>query len=187
MKKLSLILVALLLNGCITLALVEPGKIDAGGNYNVTTSTSWSKLDVKHNQILTVDGLGLQSVYISNGISEGERLFGGSTEESQPPYKADMSLPEIQEFVLNSLVTSNLEKVEFTEVRPENFGDWPGLRLEFSMYNKNGLRYLGLFVAAQNSDKLYSITYFAPELHFYDKSKDDVEEIIRSISTTKAS
>lgn len=187
MKKLSLLFAVLLLNGCITLALVEPGKIDAGGNYNVTTSTSWSKLDQKHNQILTIDGLGLQSVYISNGIAEGERLFGGANEEAQPPYKTGMSLPEIQDFLLNSLVASDLEKVEFTEIRPENFGDWPGLRLEFTMYNKTGLQFRGIFVAAQNSDKLYSITYFAPALHFYDKSKEDVEEIIRSISTTKES
>lgn len=187
MKKLSLLFAVLLLNGCISFALVEPGKIDAGGNYSVTTSTSWSKIDAQHNQVLTVDGLALQSVYISNGISEGDRLFGGTTAEAQPPYKPNMSLPEIQDFVLNSLIAGGLEKVEFTEIRPENFGDWPGLRMEFSMYTKNGLKRRGLIVAAQNNDKLFSISYLAPALHFYDKSKDDVEEIIRSISTSKAS
>ncbi len=181
MKKLSLLFVVLLLNGCITFALVEPGKIDAGGNYNVTTSTTWSKVEAEHNQILTVDGLGLQSVYISNGISEGDRLFGGSTAEAQPPYKPDMALPEIQDFILNSLVAAGMEKVEFTEIKLENFGDWPGLRMEFSMYTKNGLQKRGIIVAAQNSGKLFSIAYLAPTLHFYDKSKDDVEEIIRSI------
>lgn len=186
MKKISVLFIVLLLNGCISFALVEPGKIDVGGNYTVSTSTTWSKYEVQQIKVLTVDGPGLQSVNISDGISEGEYLFGGNGTDGQPPYKENLALPEIQDFLLDSLIAVGSEKVTFTEVRPDQFGDWPGLRMEFSFYSKGGLEKRGIMVAAQNSGKLYSITYLAPALHFYDKSKEDVEEIIRSISTTKA-
>jgi len=186
-KKLSLFFVVLFLNGCISFALVEPGKIDVGGNYSVSTSTTWSKYEVQQIQVLTVDGPGLQSVNISDGLSEGDFLFGGDGTDDQPPYKKGLTLPEIQEYLLNSLIAVGSEKVTFTEVRPDQFGDWPGLRLEFSYYTEGGLAKRGIMIAAQNSGKLYSIIYLAPSLHFYEKNKEDVEEIIRSISTTKAS
>ncbi len=186
MKKLVVSL-ALILNACTAYSLVEPGKIDVGGAYFVTVDTAWSRSQNGHLYSLTKDGYAIQALQMSTGVKQDEHFFTALTQQEQPPYKKDLSLIELQQFIHDSFVASGAEQISFSEIRPEPFGGWQGIRAEFDFYTKSGLHKRAIVAGAQNDGKFYFILYHAPALYFFDKNKQDAEDIIRSVNVKKES
>ena len=184
MKKL-VVICALILNACTAYSLVEPGKIDVGGAYYVTVDSAWSRSQHGHIHSLTKDGFAIQAIQLSTGVKEKEHFFTAPTQLEQPPYKKDLSLIELQQFIHDSFVASGAEKISFSEIRPESFGGAQGIRAEFDFYTKSGLHKRAIIAGAQNDGKFYFILYHAPNLYFFDKNKQDAEDIIRSVTFKK--
>ncbi|MEX0694256.1 MAG: hypothetical protein WD075_07430 [Rhodospirillales bacterium] len=185
MKKIFVLSILYALNACTVYSLVEPGKVEVGDAYVITVNSSWSKSSHGHTYTFTKDGPALQSLTITTGIKEKDFMVSGSTDAPLPPYKKDLSLIEIQQFINDSMVALGAEKMEFTEIRPEPFGAWQGIRAEYNYFTKSGLQIRGLIVAAQNNDKFYYIMYNAPALHFFEKNRKDAEDIIQSVIIKK--
>lgn len=83
----------------------------------------------------------------------------------------------------DSFVAIGAERLTVKEIYPEPFGNWQGIRAEFDYYTTDGLKKRALLVGAQQNDKFYYILYEAPAMHFFDKRKKEVDEIIRSVKT----
>jgi len=180
-KKLAVFCLLLMLSGCTVYKLAPSGQIPVGDAYSINLSSSWSVYEFGHLRTYTRDGPVLGAVRASTGIKENEHLLAGQGEEKQPPYKKNLTLIELQQFITDSFIAIGAEKLTVTEIRPEQFGAWQGIRAEFDFYSKAGLKRRGLIVGAQQNDKFYYILYEAPAMHFFDKNKSEVEEIIRSV------
>lgn len=182
MKKLSALCLLVILGGCTIYQLAPAGKVDIGDTYSITLNDDWSQSEFKHMRTYTKDGPLLGAVSVTSGVNEDEHLLVGVGEDKQPPYEKNLSLIELQQFITDSFVATGAEKLTVSEIRPESFGSWQGIRAEFDFFTKEGLHKKALIVGAQQNDKLYYILYTAPALHFFDKNKPEVEGIIRSIT-----
>lgn len=185
MKYLAGLVIIFIVSGCTAFKLQEPSTVNVGGAYTVELANAWSSRTDGHIQLLTQDGPALQMVMISSGVKDKGHLFSGMEGASQPPYKKSLSLLEVKDFIHDSLVAINAENVEIIDFRPATFGNWPGFRAELSFVTKNGLDKKGIISGAQKNDKLYTITYMAPAIYYFDKNKGDVERIIQSVKTAQ--
>ncbi len=183
MKKISILGLMLILSACTVYKLVPAGNVEVGDAYVISVDSSWSKSEFGHMQTYTKDGPALGAINVSTGVNEKEHLFSGQHASEPPPYKKDLSLIELQQFIHDSFVAIGAERIEFTEIRPEGFGKWHGIRAEFDYYTKSGLHKRGIINGAQHDGKFYYIMYHAPALHFFDKYKPDVEKIFQSVRT----
>ena len=182
MRHLTAIALLLTITGCVSYALVEPGSFKVGDAYQIQLDQKWSKIATSPYQtLMTLDGLSLQFVEISEGTEKEKSLLGIKGDKLQPPYDPAMSLLEIQNFIRDSFVAIGAERFETTSIIPDSFGEWPGFRIEFEYFTKNGLMMRGLMVGAQKDEKLYSITYVAASFYYFDKNIGDVERMIGSI------
>ena len=184
MKNISVICLLLMLSACTAFKLAPAGKVSIGDAYTIDLSEPWSLSEFGHLRTYTKDGPVLGAIHVSAGVKEDEHLLTGPEGEKQPPYKKDLSLIELQQFITDSFVAIGAERLTVTEIYPEPFGDWQGVRAEFDFYTKDGLKKRGLLVGAQHNDKFYYVLYEAPAMYFFDKRKSEVDAIIRSIKTT---
>ncbi len=181
MRFAPFLLIFSLLTGCTTYVLLEPGRVSVDDAYMFDVSQKWSKTAFQHHQILTLDGPALQTVHITTGIKDEQTLLYGLSEEPQPPYDKKMSLLEMQDFIRDSFIAIGAERFEITAFTPQDFATWPGFRITFSYLTKNGLDVRGVMVGAQRNEKLYTVSYSAPALHYFNKNVADFESIVRSI------
>ncbi len=172
-----------MLSACTAFKLAPVGKVNIGDAYSINLNDPWSLAEFGHLRTYTKDGPVLGAVHVSAGVKDDERLLTGPGEEKQPPYKKNLSLIELQQFITDSFVAIGAERLTVTEIYPEPFGNWQGIRAEFDYYTTDGLKKRALLVGAQQNDKFYYILYEAPAMHFFDKRKKEVDEIIRSVKT----
>ncbi len=181
MRFASFLFVLAFLSGCTSFVLLEPGRVSVDDVYTFDVSQKWSKASQQHHHILTLDGPALQTVHITTGVKDKQTLLYDLSEEPQPPYDKKMSLLEMQDFIRDSFIAIGAERFEITSFTPKDFAAWPGFSVSFSYLTTNGLEVRGMMVGAQHNEKLYTVTYRAPALHYYDKNLADFEAIVRSI------
>ena len=174
---------ALLLAGCATYRLIEPGRTAVGDLYTVEPQISWSSTRTGKIELWTVDGHGLQALRFVNGIADGEGLFGGKRKDDKkmPTFRKNMTIPEIMEFVVDSVALQGADRVESAALRPYKFGNAQGFRFELSYVSSKGLEGQGTVVGTVAQGRLYLIVYSGTRVYYYPKYKDHVERIIESI------
>lgn len=180
MRKFGLLLSLLVLSGCAFYSLVPAGKVTVDDTYTFTTQQDWNT-NTQFGQVnLTLDGQGIQQIIATDGIENEKKAFAlpGRT---LPTYKSSMSPLEVKDFVRDTVAGMGAEQIEETEFRPADFGPWPGFRTEYRYFSKNGLVRRMIVTGTQHNDKLYLIIFAAPELHFFEKHKPEVEYILNSI------
>ncbi len=176
-----LIAAAALIAACAQYTLVKPERVSIGGAYTVESQIFWSKVTKGKTEIWTVDGPLLQELRFVKGLEEGGKLFRGKDRDKMPPFNSKMTAIEIKEFFEASLAFVNVPQVKTANLRPENFGNVPGFRFEFTFATQDGLEKQGFVVGAVKDEKLYLIVYNGARLHYYGKHKEDVERLIHSI------
>ena len=189
MKNVFVILFVAILSGCTVYTLVEPGPVEVDGTYTVSTTQKWSKASIAQTgTLLTQDGPILQRIILTDEISDGEALFKsdfyfiGQLSAPAPEYRKEMTAIELRDFLKDSVSALPYTSVEELSFKPDTFGPWPAVRGEYAMTLENGLQFRALIVGTQQDDKFHAIIYTAPRLHYFDKSLDEVERMIRSIS-----
>jgi len=181
-RTIAALLCMMLGTGCATAySLVEPRRAPIGDLYTVEPQIPWSAAKAGKMELWTVDGPALQAIRFINGLTDGDALFGGRDKEKRPKFRKAMTPTEIMEFVVDSLASSGLQKVEATNLRPEPFGDVPGFRFEMRFVYGGGLEGQGLVVGAVAKEKLYLIMYTGARAHYYAKHEEDVERLVRSV------
>lgn len=173
----------MLLTGCATYKLIEPGRTAVGDLYTVDSQISWSSTRTGKIELWTVDGHSLQAIRFVNGLVDGETLFGGKRTDNKkmPTFRKHMTISEIMEFVVDSVALQGLQRVESAALRPYEFGNNQGFRFELTYVMSIGLEGQGAVVGAVVQERLYLIMYSGTRAHYYSKHKDHVERIIESI------
>lgn len=170
--------------------LVPAGKL-AFGNASVTFGRDWSDIGVlsyhkaKKVRILSIDGPGLNRLYISDGLTSDDPLMvsptaGDRKNAPAPRGKKDMSLSEQMEFVATSLNVLEYQKVETDNPKPVTVGDSRGVRFEFTAKTSDGLDIKGVAQAVSKGGLNYYIIYLAPAEHYFDARLKDALAVMDS-------
>jgi hypothetical protein len=155
--------------------LAPTGKF-AQGAHGVTLDRNWSAYPADSRtktRMLTVDGVLLNRLYVSDGLSPSDPLFidpirGDTQTNPAPRGKADMSLSEQMEYVATALSVLDYQKVETSNPKPVTVGTAKGVRFEFTAKTTEGLNIKGLAQAVSKNKLNYYIIYVAPAEHYYD-------------------
>jgi hypothetical protein len=171
-----------LLIGCAPGIVLAPSGVYKAGDASqeVTLDRDWSDATAVFNnqkskaKLLTIDGILLNRLYISHGLTESEPLFVGQNGDTKthiaPRPNSNMSLSEQMDYVTRSLGEINFQKIQYKSPKPVTISGQKGIRFELAMRNNEGLDINGLAQAVSKDGKNYYIVYLAPKEYYYNSS-----------------
>lgn len=186
MNKIFITLILLLLTSCSVFKLIKPVTVSAHG-IEITPVTSWSKMNLnphKKSDIWTKDGFGLNELFIIGNIADGETIFKSVNKELPlPQFKSNMLPNELEEFIKTSFKNNYNGKitVKTESLEPYMLGNDVGFRLQLSYYLESGLAKDIDAVMSIKNGKLFLVMYIAPQIHYSEKYRTEINEIFKSI------
>jgi hypothetical protein len=181
MKNGWLGLVVLLLSGCSTYTLVEPGQVAVCELYSVKPGVQWSEIKKGDIRLWTVDGAQLESIRFISSIREGIPIMDITEEKHETPFRPDMNETELVEAVVDAFSLSGAQQVEAKNLRPAAFGSVEGFRFELEFLNEEGLQKDGAVIGTIVDEALYLIIYTGTRIHYFPKYAGEFEDIVSSI------
>lgn len=181
--------VLVLLAACSQVSLVPPGKTEIQGRFTVDNKTSWNRIAEGSRESWTKDGPLLQTLAFQVDIEEGENIFQregaedgpGSKYLNMPTYRKGMTEPEIGEMILASISQFGATNARSLGLNPAAFGGRSGFRMEIDYTDTDGLDKRMLVFGHNAGDRMHLIVYTAPNLHFFERDRPHVEEIVKSL------
>lgn len=175
-----------LLAGCAAISSVPAGPAKIG-SAQVTLGREWSDVSALMNgrskkvRLLTIDGPLLNRLYISDGLSVGDHLVKPAAKERPTPViRADMSVSERIEFVIDSISAMDFQRVEASRPRPAKLDQNAAVRFDVTAKTKEGLEVRGTALSAEVKGKTYVVIYLAPTEHYYEATLPEIESIMAS-------
>jgi hypothetical protein len=189
MKRLLLILLALELAGCASVAKMEKvdsGQQNVGPRLEVTLDGAWNQFQSAQTapaRIWTMEGLPVDEMRIYAGIKDGEEIDAGARAVAgvkKLAFRAGMQPDEIVA-MFEGLYTRGGSTFKLDKLEPWSFGGEKGFRFEFTFTRKvDGVANLGVGYSTVSKGELFALLYFAPRLGFFPRYKDKVEQVARS-------
>jgi len=186
----------LALAGCATYEAVEPGGArPVGDGMMLSTGKAWVNVKPPYaakgpDQTWTLDGLGLNRLFLYGGLDDGDPLFRIKVKEGVTPppnFSSAMDGLELEELIGASIsrTLAGGVAVETLALKPADFMGKPGFEMEFAFPTPDGLEIRGFAQGANIGGELYLVLYVAPRVHYYAKDLDEVRSIASS-ATGKA-
>ena len=182
---LAMIAILAALGGCVQYSLISTERHDMGG-FSIEPQIEWSSITEGDIEVWTVNGPGLEAIYMTDGIDDGDPLFKqklGQPKKKLPLFHAAMNANEVMEFVVDTLITSGAGEVHTTALRPQKFGAHPGFRFDLEYLGATGLEGRGMAFGAIVEDKLYLMLYLAAAEHYFTTYGGHVERMFDSLKT----
>jgi len=186
---LSLVLM-LLLSGCVTtFKLVAPSVVSVG-DLQVNAASAWNRAPPtilpymrKDAEVWTHDGLMLDRILIIPAVAQGQAMFvDRQGQAALPRFRPSMLPNEIQEMTEVSLAKyfgEGESTVDGRNLRPHRFGGNNGVLFDIEAAVADGPAYKGLVGAFITGSKLYLLMYVAADPHYFEKHRDEAEELIK--------
>lgn len=179
-----------LLAACSQVSIVPPGKTEIQGKFTVENKTSWNRITQGSRESWTKDGPLLQTLAFQVDIEEGENIFQREGAEegparkylNMPTYRKGMTEPEIGEMILASISQFGATNARSLGLNPAKFGERSGFRMEIDYTDTDGLDKRMLVFGHNANDRIHLIVYTAPNLHFFERDRPLVEEIVKSLA-----
>jgi hypothetical protein len=174
------------LAGCVTIPLVKAGSYQARGTaFAVRLPRPWSDLTGMSMQprgvrVLTIDGLGLNQLYIASIAPEAAFVRVMDRDTPRPTYRADMGETELVEFIIDSLATLNYQEPESTALRPQTLAGAPGVRFDIRTRTEAGLNVSGTALVARSGENLNVLMFLAPSEHYYGVYAQEIDAVFAS-------
>lgn len=187
MKRLFLILFALLLAGCAAIVKVE-GEQVVNNRLGVKLPTAWNRVAMHQEpyELWTQDGVALDQLRFWAGVTPGQSLMrvpntpAGQKAPRVPTFAANMT-PDQLVSLFEILYAADGSQVRITKVESGQFAGENGVRFEFTVTRKvNDLQLKGVGWAAVRNSELFAAAFTAPELAFYRRLYPKAEEVVRS-------
>ena len=179
MKRLLIIISALLLSGCNQYALVKPEPVKVKG-ITVSPASPWNSApstdSIGGRPTWTSDGVVLNSVTFFPAIKDGKPLFNSSRKEQFPIFTADMLPNEIVEIVESSIAKKLGATISGRSgLKPLMIDSNQGFQCNFDFVIVGDEVPRRAFVAgAVKGEVLYLMFYQATSLYYYDKYLQDI-------------
>lgn len=175
-----------LLSACVSITPAPAGPY-ASGTHHVTLGRLWSDASAFGNggqkavKMLTIDGWGLNRLYVIDGLNSGQYIVRAARKEQPTPtFKAGMTPTEQVEFVAESVAALGYQRVETENLRPAKVGDKDALRADIVAKTPEGLDISGVTQIAEVNGRLYVILYLAPTEHYFRATQAEVESVMNS-------
>ncbi len=182
-------------------SLVKTDRQVIGQAYSVEPQLEWSRQSVRFPvdpkwqetgettrafhfyEIWTVDGFRLQSLFLFEGVPDGDPLFPRTDipQERLPVFRGTMQAGEVSQFVVASLSQLGNNAIEARNLRPASFGTLPGFRFELAYFSQTGLKFDGMAVGTVNRGILHLILFTGARSYHFPKYRDAVERLFDSI------
>ncbi len=174
-------------SACVSITEVSgPLKIGQG---TYTLDRSWNDvtsvtMQQKGIRLLTLDGPTLNSLYLSEGLKEGQHLARPNSrrEKTTPAWRADMGVLEQVEFVRDSVEAYGYTRVESAAPRPVTVSGQRGVRFDLTATTAAGLQIKGFGQLVAKDGLAYVAIYLAPGEHFYPQSQASAQSAMDSLS-----
>ena len=145
----------------------------------------WSARPVKQSEVWTRDGVNLNELYFVTGLPAGMTLYKDNQKKERPlpVLSKTLDLTDIPEFYESSTrLVLGTSVFEMTSVEPAKMGTHDAVKFEFS-YAVEGspLKRKGMAIGTMVKGQLYLISFLAPETHFFDRDRAEVEAIMASV------
>ncbi|WP_297802476.1 hypothetical protein [uncultured Brevundimonas sp.] len=186
-KTAAMVAVVASATACVSISEVSGPYKAGGGTY--TLDRSWNDITpvtghLKEVRLLTLDGPGLNSLYLSSGLKEGQHLARPNSrrEKTTPAWRADMGILEQVEFVKESVEAYGYNDVTTSSPRPVNASGHRGVRFDLAAVTTAGLRIKGYGQLVTKDGQAYVAIYLAPEEHFYADSQANALSAMDSLT-----
>ena len=191
MKRLLLLVLALVLAACTTIAKVE-GEQVVNDKLMVQVPAAWNKINDPWSDepydTWTQEGMPLDHLRLWGGVQPGQPLMAkptvffrgpGEKDKRVPTFRAGMPPDQIVSLFESLYATSGT--MQLTRVEPAQFAGEKGVRFEFTLARRgDDLLMNGIGWAAVRGDALYAATFVAPKLAFYERLRPMAEQVVAS-------
>lgn len=196
MNRLLLVIASVLIIGplasCtqpLSYGLRPPGTHQIG-NLTVENPESWNRASNaapfgrRGTEIWSQDGILLDRLIVVPQVPDGEPIFKARNKSDRlPVFKAAMLPSEIVELIEASLPRAlgvGGSTVVTGRVRPQQYGEDPGILMEVSGSIEDATDYSGLIGAFVGGQKLYLLIHVAAEPYYATKHRARAEALIKS-------
>jgi hypothetical protein len=175
----------LALAACAGIKAVPAGPYVHGGS-SMTVGRTWTDLGIvpgspKTLRMLTIDGPALNTLFVIDGLKDGEYIIRATSKEKPTPtYRTGMSPTEQVEFLADSAVAIGFQRVETDNIRPVKVSGADGVRVDLSAQTAAGLDVSGTAQLVEVGGRLYILFYVAPTEHYFEATRAEVESVMAS-------
>jgi hypothetical protein len=187
-KKLLVVVLALLLAACASVKKVESGTNLVGDRMSITVDGNWNHLDfpgLKPAQVWTMEGIAIDELLVYSGIRDGQIMHPEFSTESKKKNFAFRKAMQTEEIVsmLEGVLSRDGSTFKLRKLEPFTFGGKKGFRFEFERVRKiDGVQLQGLGFGAVDKDELFALVYQAPRLTFFPRHQARVEAIAKAVT-----
>lgn len=182
-------IVALTVSVTACVSITEVSGPYKAGNSTYTLDRSWNDMTSvaappKGVRLLSLDGPVLNSLYLSDGLKEGQHLARPNSrrEKTTPSWRADMGVIEQVEFVRDSVEAYGYQRVETASPRPVTVSNQRGVRFDLTAATIDGLKIKGFGQVVSKDGLAYVAVYLSPEEHFYPESQASATAAMDSLA-----
>jgi len=186
MKRVLILVVAVLLAACATVSKVEPGDQLVGNRIAVKLDGAWNRFDGMAAfpvPTWTMEGVTVDRLQFFVAIKDGSTLPAPApAEKDKRPltFRASMQPDEIVA-LFQALLTADGSSFTLDKAEPAPFLGASGVRFDYSLIRRiDEVRLSGFGYARIDKGDLYAILYQAPRLGFYPRYKAQVEKLVQS-------
>ena len=184
MKKLMIVVCALVLAGCVAMAKVETGSHALGERLTINIEGPWNNLkapEMGPAQIWTMEGLPLDQLRIYSGIKDGQLVHAKSAGKARNfAFRSAMHPDEIVA-MFEGMLTRDGSTFTLGRLEPATFAGLTGFRFEYSLIRKSDNVILtGVGWGAISKGELFAMLYMAPRLGFFAQHSAQVEKMALS-------
>lgn len=181
MKRLLIILWLLVLAGCAqpSWQKVETPTLNApSGAYSADFPIGWSHFSVGDAVLVSRDGPALQTLKITR------RDLDKAFPQTKNLASVDMLSSELADAVIGE-IKSEVEAADILENAPAQIDGAKGVRIHFRYANKEGLRFDEVIYAFVDPQGLYTLSYHAPTLYYFERDLAAFEKAVASFKRGK--
>ena len=148
------------------------------------TGLDWARSRQPRVELWTIDGLPLNEFVVISKVRPNEHVFLAARERRRRPdgpwYRSGMRPDEVRDVILDGLRQDGWTNVSASNLRPARFGSVDGIRFDLELTHGNGLRYRGMYAAAEHEGKLTHWFWIAPAEHYYGRDYAAVNRMFES-------
>ncbi|QIL21240.1 hypothetical protein [Thermomonas sp. HDW16] len=186
MRAIIVVVLVLALTACAAGGpLVTPGTQRIGSNLTIDAGMEWTRSQGSREQLWTIDGPQLNSLYLVPNVREREFIFLGERQTKRRPdgafYHRGMRPDELRDLIADGMRAAGAVNVVVTNLRPVDFGGREGLRFEMSMDNEAGLKYRAMAAAFEHEKGLALALFYAPVEYYYPRDEAKVNAMLDTL------
>jgi len=177
--KISLVLAFITIASCAlpTWTRVESGVYVNEGNFSIVLPTGWLKIENidKTGILVSIDGPALQSFTIKH--ENFDKAFGTTKTEVTTD---TLSYELMEYYIAEYKAKAGNRVIEVESKEAAMISGKEGFRVGMWYKNQGGLRFKQVTYGCINGSEIYTLTYHAPVLYYFDKNVVEFEASVKT-------